>query len=130
MTEFNWKARPDEGNCILCMSHQNDRGFVDMIGEVHVKNDHREIVGVVDILICANCLEQAAVLVGSPTAKMSGEMAYREAELLTEIEKLKDEVQAWQQRVMGLANLSLNDLRRLAELEEEAKPDSAEGDEV
>ena len=103
------------------MSANNDRGFVDFIGETMMKNQFGEGVGVIDVILCANCLETAATLIGGVTKGKAEEWGYREAELSMEIEKLQDEVASWQQRFLGMAQLDVDDFRKLAQLEEANK---------
>lgn len=103
------------------MSAVNDRGFVDFIGDVVMKNQFGEGVGKVDVVLCANCLETAGTLVGGVTKDKAAEWGYREAELTMEVDKLKDEVQAWQERFVNIANLDLEDFSALAKVKEQKK---------
>jgi hypothetical protein len=100
MAQFIWKAYPDSGSCLACMSASNDRGFVDLIGETTLKRgeDSQEVVGVVDVYYCGSCIEQAARLVGSASREEVEKFAYDQVEKDKQIERLKDEVSAWQQR--------------------------------
>lgn len=48
------------------------------------------------------------------------EWAYTESDYQTEIKKLKDEVFAWQQRLLNLANLTPADFAALLQIEQNA----------
>lgn len=100
MAQFQWVQYPANGWCLSCMASTNDRGFVDMIGEALAKREDgsEEVVGVYDVHYCGHCIEQAAKLVGCASAKEVEELVFSSVEKDEEIEKLKDEVQAWQQR--------------------------------
>jgi hypothetical protein len=107
MAQFNWVSVPPNGPCVACGGSVNDRGFVDMIGEVVVKNSEGEFQGVADVYYCATCIEQASRIVGCATRDEVAEFAYREVDLLDQNEKLKDEVESWKQRHENLiSNLS------------------------
>ena len=121
MAQFLWKQYPDEGACVTCGSATNPRGFVDFISEVNVMRNDNTIAGVIDVIVCATCLEQAAGVIGSPTKQESEDWAHQEKAYQEAIEKLKDEVAAWQSRLMSLANLSVSDFEALAQLEEKNK---------
>jgi len=103
MAEFVWKQNVNEG-CILCMASVCERGFVDCISDVIVRRDAHEIVGIVDINICAICAEQIARFVGSATQQDTMEMAQKMMDQDGEIDKLKDEVQSWSQRFQNLVD--------------------------
>jgi len=107
--------------CLACGTQQNDRGFVDMIGEVNVTRDGFEITGVVDVVYCANCLEQAARLIGSASLDEVNNWSHKEYEYIQNQDKLKDEIAAWQQRMFQLANFTVEDFRALAEYEKADK---------
>lgn len=97
MAEFNWIEAPAAG-CVICNSPSSPRGFVDMIGDINVTRNGYEITGVVDMIVCGTCLEQAARYVGCASQKEVEDYAYREVELITELEKTKDEVVSERQR--------------------------------
>ena len=99
MAEFFWRNNPPSGSCVICDASVNERGFVDFIGDTLViDRDGGGFTGVVDIYICATCVEQASRLVGCADRDQVEEFAYREIELVNENDKLKDEIQAHQQR--------------------------------
>ena len=112
MADFFWKDKPESNGCICCMAQFTEGGFVDFIGETLLKNDFGETVGVIDVVVCSDCLRTAARLVGCASREEVEEFAYREIEKDKEIERLRDEVQAHQQRfdnlVSNLANSSFN----------------------
>lgn len=97
MSEFRWIQDNDQG-CIICGSPSHPRGFVDMIGDVFVRRGEFEVSGVVDIVVCGGCLEQAARYVGCASKQEVEDFAYRENELFIELEKTKDEVKSHIQR--------------------------------
>jgi len=94
---------------------------VDFISEVNLTRDGTEISGVADVVVCAQDLEQAAHLIGSPMLSEAQEWAYTESDYQTEIKKLKDEVFAWQQRLLNLANLTPADFAALLQIESASK---------
>lgn len=97
MAEFFWRESVDQG-CCICGSPGDTRGFVDLIGEINVKRGDYEIAGVVDLYVCASCMEQAAKVVGCATRKEVEDFAYREHELMTQLEHTKDEVVSERQK--------------------------------
>lgn len=97
MAEFFWKETHPQG-CTICMNSSSPRGLVDMVGDVNVVRDGYEITGVVDIIVCGTCLEQAARLVGCASQKEVEDFAYRELELMNQLEKAKDEAHAERQK--------------------------------
>jgi hypothetical protein len=92
------------------MAATSPRGFVDMVGDINVVRDGYEITGVVDMIVCGTCLEQAARLVGCAAQQEVENFAYREMELVAELEKTKDEVAAERQKhdqfLDGIRNFS------------------------
>lgn len=69
-----------------------------MIGDINVVRDGYAITGVVDMVVCASCIEQAAKHVGSATQEEVAEFAYVERDILRENEMLRDAVKAEQER--------------------------------
>ena len=110
MPDFNWVNTPPHGTCIGCLAAVNDKGFVNTYAETEVRNDVGHSLGVVDVVFCADCVLQQAKLVGGAMPHETEAFALREFDLMTENEKLKDEVQAWQGRVIGLVGLTEADL--------------------
>lgn len=96
--ELLWTEAPKSGCCPTCGSSVNPRGFVDMISDVDVMREGIGIVGVLDLTLCATCLEQASRMVGCASRDEVYAMAERELELLNELEKVKDEVQSERQK--------------------------------
>ena len=109
MAEFNWRPQVDQG-CPLCGTSVSARGFVDCIADSVVRNSEGEITGIVDIFICATCIEQIARLVGCMTQAETLEMAQRVIDAEEELEKTKDEVQSWSQRYQQLIDNLSTDL--------------------
>ena len=117
MAEFLWKATPPFGVCNACGTSSSDKGFVEMIGDVVVRSPEGDITGVVDAIYCGACIEQSARLFGSMTKAESEEFAYRENDMKMELIKAHDEIQAWQQRFLNMANLDIEDFENLKKLE-------------
>lgn len=69
--------------------------------DVDVRQDG-EVVGVADVFFCANCLFAMGKLVGMATPQETEDFARRELDLINTEEKLRDEIQAWQQRFDNL----------------------------
>lgn len=120
MAEFNWVNTPPYGVCFGCGTSANDKGFVQTFTDVDVLQNG-QVVGIADVFFCANCLYAMGRLVGTATPQETEEFARKELELVTEIEKLKDEIYSWQQRFLGLANLDVEDFEKLAKLERASK---------
>lgn len=120
MPEFLWVQAPPYGVCFGCGTSSVDRGLVRTFADVDVRGDG-EVVGVADVHFCANCLFAMGKLVGMATPQETEDFARRELELLNEAEKLKDEIMAWQQRFLGMANLDVADFEKLAKLERAEK---------
>ena len=95
MTEFNWVESPPWGVCTTCGTSADPKGFVDVIAETAIRDGAGgDIVGVVDVVFCATCIEQIGNRVGMASRKETEEFAYKQLELEQQVEKLKDEVQA------------------------------------
>ena len=122
MPEFNWLLAPPWGVCFGCNTASNDRGFIQTFADVDVRQDG-EIVGVADVHYCANCIFAMGKLVGMATPDETEDFARRELELINEGEKLKDEIQAWQQRFDLLMSETFTEQvkKSLVPLEEEKK---------
>lgn len=74
--------------------------------ETALMRNEMEISGYADVIFCADCLYQMGRYVGMATPADTEKFALTEYTLTEEIEKLKDEVQAWQDRCLGLIGLS------------------------
>ena len=109
MAEFTWSPSVDAG-CPLCGTSVDERGFVDGIADTLVKNVYGEVTGLVNITICAHCLEQMARMVGCMSKHETMEMAQRVMDTEEELEKTKDEVQSWTQRYQQLLDNLSGDL--------------------
>jgi hypothetical protein len=94
-----------------------------MIGDSVIRNPDGsgDIVGVVDLIICATCLHQAGRLVHMASPAEVDDLVHQVVERDEQIEKLKDGIQAWQERFLGMANLDIGDFAKLAALEEQSK---------
>jgi pantothenate kinase len=91
-----------------------------MIGDSVIRNPDGsgDIVGVVDLIICATCLHQAGRLVKMASPAEVDELVRKSYEDDQEKEKLKDEIQSWQQRLLDLSKFDKEDLAALNELKE------------
>src|SRR6476659_6613872 len=98
MASFNWLETPKQVVCVTCGTSAEQRGFVDMIADVDVRNMDNSIVGNIDICICGSCLEQAARLVGSASKKETDDLVAEVIDSRNQIETLKDEIGALNQR--------------------------------
>jgi hypothetical protein len=109
MSVFDWKQHSEAG-CLSCLTQSNDKGFVNTHVETKLTRMETEIVGFADVDFCADCILQQAKLVGAAMPSETEAFALREYELVTENEKLKDEVEAWRQRMERLIDLKVEDL--------------------
>lgn len=126
MTEFFWTPTPREGLCVVCGTATLDAGFVDMVGDtIAFSREGMEHNVVVDMIVCARCIRQAATKVGCADPGQVEEFAYREKQLEEENQKLKDEIQAWQERFLAMVNLQASDFDKLADAFNAANPDPA-----
>jgi len=106
------------------MSATNDRGFVDLMGTVTlVEEGGTAVTGVVDVYYCGDCLEQAAKLIGSASKAEVESLVFDSVEKDNEIEKLKDEVQAWQQRFETMVSQITGDVDWKEVLKEKRDPE-------
>lgn len=115
MAEFFWAATPRFGTCLTCGTSVNDRGFIDMVSDTVMRTEAGEINGVVDMILCANCILQASRLVGGAMPNEVDDLVHENISKTDECEKLKDEIKAWQERFEQVVNLSLEDLRAIEE---------------
>lgn len=120
MPEFLWINTPPYGVCFGCGTSANDRGFIQTFTDVDVKQNG-EIVGIADVFFCGDCIHAMGRMVGMATPQETEDFARRELELVEKQDKLADEILAWQQRFLGLANLDVDDFERLAKLERAGK---------
>lgn len=112
MAQFLWVNAPAHGVCNACGSSVNDRGFVDMIGEVKIMSPEGDVTGIADVYYCATCLEQASRYVGCASRDEVEKFAYREIELVEELDKTRDEVKSWQERHANLINNLSDDFKQ------------------
>lgn len=113
--EFNWSGTPRFGSCATCGRSELDAGFVDLIGETVARNPVNGDGFVVDLILCANCVKEAARLVGCATPVEVNDLVHQKIADDEEIQKLKDEAAAWQDRFLELVNLTGEDFDRLAQ---------------
>lgn len=126
MPEFNWVLGPPYGVCFGCGTSSNDRGFVQTFTDVDVKQDG-QIVGVSDVHFCGNCILSMGKLFGMATPQETEDFARRELALMEQEEKLRDEIQAWQQRFDGLLSDSFSENVRVV-INQEKDKDAPEPD--
>lgn len=105
MAMFIFKETPTYGACVTCGASQNPKGFIDMIAEVDITRENKQIVGNVDVVICSDCLEQAAEQIGCTGPEKSFAMAWNNSELEAALEKASDEAHSWQQRYENLVEI-------------------------
>lgn len=108
MAEFHWHQTPPHGFCIACATSVSQKGFIDLIADVPLRQG-TDIVGVVDVVLCASCIDQIGRMVGMASRDETEKFAYRELALTEENEKLKDEVQSWMERYEHVSTLLLKD---------------------
>ena len=90
---------------------------MDTFAEVKVSGGGAD--GFVDAIFCANCILQAAQLVGASTRAQMEEQIYKQVALEEENEKLKDEVFAEKERFNVLVTATASELREFAESKRE-----------
>lgn len=73
-----------------------------MLADVDVRNPMGEIVGNVDVIMCGNCMEQSARMVGSATKAETDELVQEIVDLKNQERTLKDEISSWTQRYYTL----------------------------
>jgi uncharacterized protein YceH (UPF0502 family) len=101
---FNWVATPRTNGCLSCLAQVSDKGFIDTWAVAMGDK------GVLDVVFCSDCIHQMGRMVGMATPQETEAFALREYELTEEVEKLKDEVDAWRQRLEKLIDLKVEDL--------------------
>ena len=113
MPIFTWSAAPRYNTCLSCGTSSCDGGFIDTFAEVKVAGGGAD--GFVDAIFCANCVIQAAQLVGASSRAQMEEQIYKQVALEEENEKLKDEVQMHAERFNVLTTATAAELREFAE---------------
>lgn len=105
MAEFNHMETPRYGACISCGSAQNADGFVDLIGQANITRDGYEVIGITDVILCADCVTQAARVVGCIPKKEAVELSSGVMDYQERYSKAADEAAAWQQRYENLVEI-------------------------
>jgi hypothetical protein len=115
MAQFGWSGTPRFGCCCVCGTSELDAGFVDMIGDTIVTGENRDIVGVVDLIVCANCVKESARLVGCATPQEVDDLTRQKIEDNERIENLEKELQSWQERFHKVIGFTKDDFDSIAE---------------
>lgn len=105
MAQFIWKDRPTYGTCTTCGTSSCTEGFVDLISQVDITRGDMNIVGNVDIVLCSDCITQAARSVGCIPAYEAEALSWNVSELTDAVEKAADEANAWQQRYENIVEI-------------------------
>jgi hypothetical protein len=105
MAQFRLLETPPFGTCLTCGTSACPEGFVDLIAAVKVVRDNYEIVGDVDVVLCAACIEQASNMVGALSIKESELLFENLSNLQVNYAKAADEAAAWQQRYENLVEI-------------------------
>jgi hypothetical protein len=91
-----------------------DAGFVDMIGDTNVIGERGDIVGIVDMIVCANCIKESARLVGCATPQEVDDLVNQKFADNERIENLEKELESWQTRFHELINFTKDDFDSIA----------------
>lgn len=103
--DSRWIETPPYGACITCGTSSNIRGFVDLIAEVDITRENHRMIGNVDVILCSDCITQAARQVGCVPAEEAEAMSWNISELTDAVEKAEDEAASWQQRYENLVEI-------------------------
>lgn len=115
MAQFGWSGTPRWGCCCVCGTSELDAGFVDMIGDTVVMGERGEITGIVDMIVCANCVKEASRLVGCATPQEVNDLVLQKIADDERIENLEKELAASQERFLTLINFTKDDFDRISE---------------
>ena len=105
MAEFIHKITPTYGACTTCGTSVCADGFVDLIAETNITRDSYQIVGNVDVVLCADCITQAARVVGCIPAKEAEDLRESNSQIADEYSKALDDIYSWQQRYENLVGI-------------------------
>jgi 5,10-methylenetetrahydrofolate reductase len=115
VAQFNWSGTPRFGCCAVCGTSELDSGFVDMIGDTNVIGEQGDIVGIVDMIVCARCVQEAARLVGCATPQEVNDLMAEKISREEKIENLEKELEASQERFLTLINFTKEDFDKITE---------------
>lgn len=105
MAQYRLLDTPPFGTCLTCGTSACAEGFVDLIATTKVVRDNYEIKGDVDVVLCANCIEQASNLVGALSIQESEFLLEDLTNTSVRYAKAADEAAAWQQRYENLVEI-------------------------
>jgi hypothetical protein len=114
MATFGWSGTPRFGCCAVCGTSELDAGFVDMIGDTIVTGENKDIVGIVDMIVCARCVMEAARLVGCATPQEVNDLVAQKIQDDERAENLEKELAACQERFLTLINFTKEDFDKIA----------------
>lgn len=103
--DAQWNEYPKWGTCITCGSSANADGFVDLIAETKIVRESYNIVGTVDIVLCADCLTFASRQIGCIPKKEAEDLRLSYLDCLERYDKVADEAHSWQQRYENLVEI-------------------------
>lgn len=98
MASFFWKAQLDAGHCLTCGTAFSDRGFVDLVSDEPIQDPEGNLYRWNDIYLCGTCIDQISGLVGNIPKAETEKFAEREYELVSKLEKLKDETDYYKEK--------------------------------
>jgi outer membrane murein-binding lipoprotein Lpp len=114
VAEFNWAGTPRFNSCIVCGTSEHDSGFIDMIGDTIVMGEQGDIVGVVDLIVCAGCVRQSAGLVGCAAPAEVDELTSQIFSRDQKIENLEKELLDWKERFNKVISFTKDDFDKIA----------------
>jgi hypothetical protein len=114
MAEAQWSNTPRQGSCIVCSTSESDSGFVDLYGDTIVMGEQNDIVGVVDLIICAGCIRMSARLVGCATPAEVDDLTRQKIEDDERIENLENELVSWKERFNQVISFTKDDFDKIA----------------
>lgn len=115
MANFSFKNTPTYGTCTTCGTSACADGFVDLVADTNVIREGYQIVGNIDVVLCADCVTQAARIVGCIPAREAKNLTDHNVQLSADLTKALDDIYSWQQRyenlveIMSLLELSPKD---------------------
>jgi hypothetical protein len=86
-----------------------------MIGDTIVTGEAGDITGIVDMIVCANCVKESARLVGCATPAEVDDLVRQKIADSERIENLEKELQSWQERFNQVIGFTKADFDTIAE---------------